>query len=67
VLPVCGHIEFAVVNTKNRGFGNHVLLAPADIKTVNWDELYIRIDMTRYKIKSSPSWQEPDWSEPPAP
>ncbi len=44
-----------------------MLLAPADIKTVNWDELYIRIDMTRYKIKSSPSWQEPDWSEPPAP
>jgi len=60
-------IDFAVVNTKNWGFGTHVLVAPADIKEVVWGERYIRLEMTRYKIKSSPSWKEPDWSHSPEP
>jgi hypothetical protein len=56
-------IDYAVVDTKNWGFGNHVLVSTAEIKAVDWNERYIRIDLTRYKIKSSPSWKEPDWSD----
>jgi hypothetical protein len=56
-------IDDAVVDTKNWGFGSHVLISPGDMKEVNWAERYIRIEMTRYKIKSSPSWQEPDWKD----
>lgn len=58
-------IDYAVVNTKNWGFGTHVLVSPADIKAVNWAEKFIRVELTRYKIKSSPSWKEPDWSDRP--
>jgi len=60
-------IDYAVVDTKNWGFGKHVLVSPAEIKAVNWAERYIRLDLTRYKIKSSPSWKEPDWSDRPGP
>jgi len=60
-------IQYAIVNTKNWGFGNHVLVSSAEIKAVNWNERYIRLELTCYAIKSSSSWQEPDWSERPAP
>jgi hypothetical protein len=59
-------LEFIVVDTKNWGFGKHVLISPAQIKDIDWGSRYVRIDLTRYMIKSSPSWQEPDWSDPPA-
>jgi hypothetical protein len=56
-------IEMAVVNTSNWGFGGHVLVAAADIRQVLWPEREIYLHLTRYKIKSSPSWQEPDLSD----
>ena len=56
-------IDYALVDTKNWGFGNHVLVSIAEIKAVDWFERYIRLELTRYKIKSSPSWKEPDWSD----
>jgi len=58
-------IEYAVVDTKNWGFGKHVLVAPADIKDINWADRYFRIDLTRYRIKSGSSWKEPDFSDQP--
>ncbi len=58
-------IDHAIVDTKNWGFGKHVLVALEDIKKVDWAERYIQIDLTRYKIRCSPSWKEPDWSSPP--
>ena len=61
------NLEYAVVDTRNWGFGKHVLLSPSEIKEISWGERYVRIDMTCYKIKASPSWQEPDWSDRPGP
>jgi hypothetical protein len=58
-------IEFAVVATKNWGFGRHVLIAPEDIQPTNFDARYVPINLTRYKIKCSPSWREPDWMDHP--
>jgi hypothetical protein len=58
-------IEHAVIDTKNWGSGKHVLVPVTQIKSVNWGGRYIRIDQTRYTIKCSPSWEEPDWSNPP--
>jgi len=58
-------IDYAVVDTRNWGFGEHVLVSPVEIKAVNWGGRYIRLELTRYKIKSSPSWKEPDWSDSP--
>jgi hypothetical protein len=59
-------IEFAVVDTSNWGFGKHVLVAPKEIKSIDWSGRSIGLELTRYNIKSGPSWQEPDWSERPA-
>jgi hypothetical protein len=60
-------IDYAVINTKNWGFGKHVLVAPSEIKEIDWAGQYIRLELTRYNIKCSPSWKEPDWSDLPAP
>ena len=60
-------LDYAIVDTKNWGFGKHVLVTPAEIKAVNWNERYFRLDLTRYNIKCSPSWKEPDWSAHPGP
>lgn len=56
-------IEYAVVDTKNWGSGKHVLVPATEIKSFDWGERDVRIDRTRYSIKSAPSWQEPDWSD----
>lgn len=53
-------IEFAVVATNNWGFGKHVLVSPADIKSTNVPARYVPINLTRYAIKCSPSWQHPN-------
>ena len=58
-------IEYAVVATKNWGFGRHVLISPTDIRTTNFLAEYVPINLTRYKIKCSPSWREPDWMDHP--
>ena len=58
-------LEFVVVDTKNWGAGKHVLVPSAEIKEVDWANRYVRIDQTRYMIKCSPSWKEPDWSDRP--
>jgi hypothetical protein len=55
--------DYVLVDTKNWGFGNHVLVSLTEVKEFNWSERYVRVELTRYKIKSSPSWSEPDWSE----
>jgi hypothetical protein len=57
-------IEAVVIDTKNWGAGKHVLVPAPEIKAVDWDGKYIRIDQTRYAIKCGPSWQEADWSGP---
>lgn len=56
------NIDCAIIDTKNWGFGKHVLVPLTEVKNVDWAERYIRIDLTRYKIRCSPSWQEPDLS-----
>ncbi len=60
------NIEYAVIDTRNWGFGKHVLVSPAEIKDIDWGARDIHIDLTCYKIKTSSSWTEPDWSDLPA-
>jgi sporulation protein YlmC with PRC-barrel domain len=59
-------VEYVVIDTKNWGFGKHVLVSPAEISEIDWGARDIHVDLTCYKIKSSPSWQEPNWSDRPA-
>jgi hypothetical protein len=56
-------IDYAVIDTKNWGFGKHVLVSPAEIKEINWAGRNIHLELTCYKIKCGTSWTEPDWSD----
>jgi uncharacterized protein YrrD len=49
-------IRYLVVNTRNWWFGRHVLLSPASIATIAWDQHKVDLNLTCYKIKGSPPW-----------
>jgi len=60
-------VDFAVVATRNWGMAKHVLISPMYIKETDWLAGYVPVALTRYKIRSSPSWRAPDWSDRPGP
>ena len=49
-------VRYLIVDTSNWWVGQHVLISPYSVKSVDWSERHIRLDLTRDKIKSSPSW-----------
>lgn len=49
-------IRYLIVDTSNWWVGQHVLISPYAVAGVDWSERHIRLDLTREKIKSSPSW-----------
>ncbi len=49
-------IRYLVVDTANWWLGKHVLVAPASVKEIDWRQRFVRLDLTCYKIKGSPSW-----------
>jgi len=49
-------VRYLVVDTSNWWVGQHVLISPYAVKSVAWSERHVLLDLTREKIKSSPSW-----------
>ena len=49
-------VRYLIVNTSNWWVGQHVLMSPHAVKDVDWSDRHIRLDVTRDKVKSSPSW-----------
>ena len=49
-------VRYLVVDTSNWRAGQHVLISPYAVKGTDWSERHIQLDLTRDKIKSSPSW-----------
>lgn len=49
-------IKYLQVDTRNWWFGQHVLLSPASVTAIRWDEHRVDINLTCYKIKNSPPW-----------
>ncbi len=49
-------IRYLIVDTSNWWVGQHVLISPYAVRSVDWSERHVRLDLTREKIKSSPSW-----------
>ena len=49
-------IRYLVVDTKNWWLGQHVLLSPYAVRTIDWTEREIVIDVTREVVKGSPPW-----------
>ncbi|NPD70298.1 PRC-barrel domain-containing protein (plasmid) [Lichenicola cladoniae] len=49
-------IRYLIVDTSNWWVGQHVLISPYAVQGVDWSERHVRLDLTRAKVKSSPSW-----------
>ncbi len=49
-------VRYLVADTRNWWFGQHVLLSPASVQEIRWDERNISLNLTCYKIKGSPPW-----------
>jgi len=54
-------IRYAIIDTRNWLPGKHVLLPPERIRSVNWAERSVFVDMPREAVKSAPAY-DPDRS-----
>jgi len=53
-------VRYLIVDTSNWWVGQHVLISPYAVKEVDWSDHHIRLDVSRDKVKSSPSWNPAD-------
>jgi uncharacterized protein YrrD len=58
-------IRYAVVDTRNWLPGDHVLIPTEQIRSVNWAERSVAVDMRRDAIRTSPTY-DPDRASPQA-
>lgn len=49
-------IRYLVIDTKNWGFGRHVLISPYCVREIRSSDKHIRLDISRDQIKASPPW-----------
>lgn len=49
-------IRYLVVDTRNWLPGRHVVLSPAWIHTVNWDDSRVLVDLTRREVETAPAY-----------
>jgi hypothetical protein len=49
-------VRYLIVDTSAWWFGRHVLISPGAVKTVDWSERHVRLDIDRARVKSSPPW-----------
>jgi len=49
-------IRYLLADTRNWWFGRHVLLSPAAVTSIIWDEHKLKLNLTGYKIKGSPPY-----------
>jgi uncharacterized protein YrrD len=53
-------VRYLVVDTSNWWVGQHVLISPYAVKEVDWSDRHIKLDLTRGRVRSSPSWNKAD-------
>jgi hypothetical protein len=49
-------IRYMVVDTRNWWFGAHVVIAPYAVRSIDWNNSEIRLNVTRAQVKTSPPW-----------
>jgi hypothetical protein len=57
-------IRYLVIDTKNWGFGKHVLISPYSVREIQSSEKHIRLDLSRDQIKASPPWDREEIIDP---
>jgi hypothetical protein len=49
-------VHYLIVDTRNWWFGKHVLISPIAVKTVDWFDRHVELDVSRGQVKASPPW-----------
>ncbi|NEU14659.1 PRC-barrel domain containing protein [Methylobacterium sp. BTF04] len=49
-------VRYFIIDTSNWWFGQHVLVSPYAVKSVEWSDRHVRLDIERGQVKSSPPW-----------
>ena len=49
-------IHHFVVDTGNLWLGKHVLISPLAVKSIDWRDHHVELDVSRENVKSSPPW-----------
>jgi hypothetical protein len=49
-------IHYFIVDTRNWWFGKRVLISPLAVKSIDWFDRRVALDVSREKVKSSPPW-----------
>ena len=49
-------LRYLIVDTSNWWFGQHVLISPYAVKSVDWPDCHVRLDIPKEQVKSSPPW-----------
>lgn len=49
-------LHYFVVDTRNWWFGKRVLISPVAVKSIDWSDRHVELDVSREKVKSSPPW-----------
>ena len=50
------NIRYFIVDTSNWWFGQHVLVSPYAVKSVDWSDRHVRLEISKDRVKSSPPW-----------
>ena len=53
-------IHYFIVDTGNWWFGKRVLISPLAVKSIDWYDHHVELDVSREKVKSSPPWDPLD-------
>jgi hypothetical protein len=51
-------IRYLVIDTMDWWMGKHVLVSPSSVTNIDWAQRQISLDLTCYKIKGSPAWDD---------
>jgi hypothetical protein len=53
-------IRYLIVDTSNWWFGKHVLVSPYAVKTIEWSDRAVSLEVDRDQVKASPPWNPAD-------
>jgi PRC-barrel domain len=53
-------IHYFIVDTRNWWFGKRVLISPFAVKSIDWFDRHVELNVSREQVKSSPSWDPLD-------
>jgi len=57
-------IHYFIVDTRNWWSGKHALISPLAVKSIDWFDRHVEIDVSREQIESSPPWDRFDAFSP---